>query len=130
MGVKVLAVGASAGGVEALERVVADLRADLHACVLVTVHTSPTARSRLPRILSRAGPLPAEHARDGTPLLPNTILVAPPDRHLLMVEGHARLDAGPKVNRHRPSVDVLFASVARSAGPDAVALVLSGSLDD
>ncbi|HEV7650852.1 MAG TPA: chemotaxis protein CheB [Actinophytocola sp.] len=130
MGVRVLAVGASAGGVETLERLVTDLPPDLGACVLVTVHISSMARSALPRILARAGRLPAAHARDGELLQPNTIVVAPPDRHLLTLGGRVRLSAGPMVNRHRPSVDVMFTSALRWAGAGLVAVVLSGSLDD
>ena len=130
MGVEVVAVGASAGGVRALERLMAGLPGDLGACVLVTLHIGPTARSNLPRILSRAGVLPAEHARDGDPLRVNTIVVAPPDRHLVVADGRVWLDAGPRVNRHRPSVDAMLASVARWAGSGAAAVVLSGLLDD
>jgi two-component system, chemotaxis family, protein-glutamate methylesterase/glutaminase len=130
MGVKVLAVGASAGGVEALRELVADLPAELGACVLVTVHTTPTTPSSLPRILARAGRLPAVHADDDTPLQPDTIVVAPPDWHLLVGHGRIRLGHGPKINRHRPSVDAMFTSAARWAGPEVVAVVLSGNLDD
>ncbi len=130
MSVRVVAVGASAGGVEALQSLVAALPADMGVCVLVTVHIPATARSALPEILTRAGRLPASHARDGQPLRPNTIVVAPPDRHLLVVGGRARLDAGPKVNRSRPSVDVMFTSAAHYAGPAVAATVLSGALDD
>jgi two-component system chemotaxis response regulator CheB len=130
MSVKVLAMGGSAGGLEPLEQVIAELPADLGACLLVTVHTTPGARSALPRILTRAGRLPAVHARDGAPLEPNTIMVAPPDWHLLVDRGRVRLDHGPKVNRHRPSVDPMFTSAARWAGPGVVAVVLSGALDD
>ena len=98
--------------------------------MLVTLHIGPHAYSRLPQILTRAGPLPAEHARDGTPLCAGTILVAPPDRHLLVVDGHARLSTGPRINRHRPAVDAMFASAARWGGPRVVAAVLSGTRDD
>jgi two-component system, chemotaxis family, protein-glutamate methylesterase/glutaminase len=109
---------------------VACLPADLSACVLVTLHIGPHAHSRLPQILARVGPLPAEHACDGAPLRAGTILVAPPDRHLLMVDGHTQLSAGPRINRHRPAVDAMFASAARWAGPRVVAVVLSGTRDD
>ncbi len=109
---------------------VAGLPPELSACVLVTLHIGPHAHSRLPQILARAGPFPAEHARDAAPLRARTILVAPPDRHLLMVDGHARLSAGPRINRHRPAVDAMFASAARWGGPRVVAVVLSGTLDD
>ena len=126
----VLAVGGSAGGVEALVELVAGLPRDLPACVLVTVHVGGNARSNLPRILARSGPLPAAHARHGEPLLPGHIYVAPPDFHLLVAQGVARLSHGPRVNRHRPAIDVMFASAARWAGPRAAAVVLSGLLDD
>jgi two-component system, chemotaxis family, protein-glutamate methylesterase/glutaminase len=126
----VLAIGGSAGGIEALVELVAALPADLPACVLVTVHIGSNSRSNLPRILTRSGPLPAVHARDGEPLHPGRIYVAPPDLHLLAARGVARLSHGPRVNRHRPAIDVMFASAARWAGPQAVAIVLSGLLDD
>ena len=130
MAVMVVAVGGSAGAVEALESLVAGFPADLDAAVLVTVHIPATSRSALPRILTRAGPLPAAHAEDGAPVARGTILVAPPDRHLLVHAGRVRLGGGPRVNRHRPSVDVMFTSAARWAGPDLLAVVLSGALDD
>jgi two-component system chemotaxis response regulator CheB len=126
----VLVIGGSAGGVEALVELVADLPADLPACVLVTIHTGGNVRSNLPRILAREGALPAAHARHGEPLSPGRIYVAPPNLHLLVGRGVVRLSSGPRVNRHRPAVDVMFASAARSAGPRVVAVVLSGVLDD
>jgi two-component system, chemotaxis family, protein-glutamate methylesterase/glutaminase len=126
----VLVIGGSAGGVEALIEFAARLPADLPAPVLVTVHIGGSSRSNLPRILARAGPLPAEHARHGEPLQPGRIYVAPPDFHLLAGSGVARLSSGPRVNRHRPAIDVMFASAARWAGNRLVAVVLSGVLDD
>lgn len=78
MTAKLLAIGGSAGSVEALEQLAAGLPADLGAIVLVTVHIGATARSNVPQILTRSGPLPAAHAADGIPLKPNTIIVARP----------------------------------------------------
>ena len=126
----VLAVGGSAGSIEALMELVAGLPVDLPAAVLVTVHVGGKTRSALPGILSRAGPLPALHARHGEPLRRGRIYVAPPDLHLLATAGVARLSGGPRVNRHRPAVDVMFASAARWARDRLVAVVLSGVLDD
>ena len=126
----VLVVGGSAGGIEALIELVAGLPPDLPACVLVTVHVGSNSRSNLPRILERSGPLPAAHARHGEPLCGGRIYVAPPDFHLLAAHGVARLSSGARVNRHRPAIDVTFASAARWAGPRVVATVLSGMLDD
>ena len=98
--------------------------------MLVTVHVGGNSLSSLPEILGRSGPLPAAHARHGEPLRRGRIYVAPPDFHLLTADGVARLSSGPKVNRHRPAIDVMFASAARWAGPRVVAVVLSGMLDD
>ena len=125
----VVVVGASAGGVESLSRLVADLDANLDAPVLVVLHTAP-GESFLPRILARAGPLPAEHAGDGEPLAANRIYVAPPDRHLLVTRDAVRVVRGPQENGVRPAIDPLFRSAAVAFGPRAVAVVLTGSLDD
>jgi two-component system chemotaxis response regulator CheB len=77
----------------------ASLPPDLAAPVLVTVHVGENVESQLPSILTRSGPLPAVHARDGEPLRPGRIYVAPPDRHLLAAAGVARLSNGPRVGR-------------------------------
>lgn len=93
-------VGASAGGVEGLRTIAAGLPADLPAAVGVVLHVSPTARSLLPEILGRAGPLSAGHAEDGEPILAGHIAVAPPDHHLL-VDGAAFPQRGGRVWRPR-----------------------------
>ena len=77
---RIVVVGASAGGVEALTRFVGGLPGDLGAGVLVTMHMPAEAPSRLPGILSRAGPLPAVPGTDGLPLAADTIAIAPPGR--------------------------------------------------
>jgi two-component system, chemotaxis family, protein-glutamate methylesterase/glutaminase len=126
----VVAVGASAGGVEALTRVVADLPADLGAPVLIVLHTPPEPRSHLAEILTRAGTLPAAQAQDGDRLEPNRIYVAPPDHHLLVVDGTLHVVRGPHENGHRPAIDPLFRSAALAFREGAIGVVLSGSLDD
>jgi two-component system, chemotaxis family, protein-glutamate methylesterase/glutaminase len=126
----VIAVGASAGGIEALRAFVAGLPADYPGAVLVVLHMPRDAPSALPGILDRSGPLPAATAVDGEPLLPGRIYVAPNDHHLLVLDEHIRLTREPAENGHRPAVDALFRSVARVFGPRAVGVVLSGSQDD
>jgi two-component system chemotaxis response regulator CheB len=126
----VVAVVASAGGVEALSTFVSMLPPDLAAAVLVVLHIPPAGPSMLPRILARAGMLPARHPRDGDRLEEGVIMVAPPDLHLAVEDGRIRLLAAPRENGHRPSADVLLRSVARDFGPRCAGIVLSGTMDD
>jgi two-component system chemotaxis response regulator CheB len=128
--IPLLVVGGSAGSLAPLVELVNNLPADLGAAVLVCQHTSQDGRSHLPDILGRRAHLPAAWAVDFERLEKGRIYVAPPGRHLLVHDGRARVSTGPRVNRHRPSVDVLFASAAQSAGPAITAVVLSGVLDD
>ena len=123
-------VGGSAGSIGPLRELTAALPADLPASVLVTIHVGEYARSRLPWLLSRSGPLPAAHATMGERLAPGRVYVAPPGCHLLLPGGVAELSNGPKVNHTRPAVDVMFASAARWFADRVVAVVLSGLLDD
>jgi two-component system chemotaxis response regulator CheB len=125
-----IVLGASAGGVEALSQLVSELPANLPAALCAVVHIPATNLSVLPKILSRHGPLPAHHPRDGQPLLKGHIYVAPPDRHLLIQEHFLHLGQGPRENGHRPAVDPLFRSAAWAFGPRVVGVVLSGMLDD
>jgi two-component system chemotaxis response regulator CheB len=124
------AVGASAGGIEALRSLVAQLPPDFPAAVLVVLHLPPKGTSVLPQILARAGALPAVTAEDGAAVEGGRVYVAPPDRHLLVEHGHLRLDHGTRTNGHRPAIDPLFRSVANEYGPAGAGVVLSGVLDD
>jgi two-component system, chemotaxis family, protein-glutamate methylesterase/glutaminase len=125
----VIVIGASAGGVEALSRVVADLPRDIRASVLVVLHIS-RGRSMLPEILSRSGRLRAAHPTDGEPLQYGRVYVAPPDHHLIVKDGAARVVHSASENGVRPAVDPLFRSAARNYGPRVIGVVLTGALDD
>lgn len=127
---RVIGIGASAGGVDALTRLVADLPADLPHAILVVLHLPSGGRSLLARILDRASTLPVTTAQDGDALAPGHIFVAPPDRHLLLRDGVLELSRGPKENAARPAVDPLLRSIARVAGRRGVAVILSGALGD
>jgi two-component system chemotaxis response regulator CheB len=123
-------IGGSAGSHQPLLALMAGLPADLPASILVTIHTGENAPSNLPALLTRAGPLPAEHARHGQPLTPGTVLVAPPGVHLRIADGIAELSHEPRVNRVRPAIDVLFSSAAATGADGVIAVLLSGALDD
>ena len=125
-----VAVVASAGGVEALSEFVSFLPADFPAAVLVLLHIPAAGPSVLPRILARAGKLPARHPKDGDRLTGGVITVAPPDRHLVVADGQVRLLTDARENGHRPSADVLLRSVAQDFGARGAGIVLSGSMDD
>src|SRR3954466_5907983 len=109
-------IGASAGGVEALRTIMSALPADLPAAVLVVLHVPSYGGSVLPKILERAGDLPAEHPEREHPIEEGHVYVAPPDHHLMLVGQHCVVTRGPRENGHRPAIDVLFRSAARSAG--------------
>lgn len=126
----IVVIGASAGGVETLSRLVSLLPADLPAAIFVVLHVPPGIRSRLPEILERRGQLPAAHARDGDAIEPGRILIAPPDYHMQLASTSVRLIHGPRQNSSRPSVDVLFRSAAANHRSRVVGVVLSGYLDD
>jgi two-component system, chemotaxis family, protein-glutamate methylesterase/glutaminase len=128
--VHTVAIGASAGGIEALRGLVAQLPVDFPAAVLVVLHLPPKGTSFLPQILARAGALPAVTAKDGAALDGGCIYVAPPDCHLLVDGGHVHLDHGARTNGHRPAIDPLFRSVAKAYGRAGAGVVLSGVLDD
>jgi two-component system chemotaxis response regulator CheB len=125
----VIDIGASAGGVEAISRVVAELPRDIRASIFVVLHIS-RGRSLLPEILTRAGPLPAAHALDSEPLQYGRIYVAPPDHHLIVQDGAVRVVHTASENGVRPAVDPLFRSAARAYGPRVIGVVLTGALDD
>lgn len=103
---------------------------ELPAAVCVVLHIARSSPTALAHFLSRARRLPCEPATDRVPLRAGTILVAPPDHHLLIEDGIARLSVGPRENGHRPSVDALFRSAAAVWNDRVVGVILSGTRDD
>lgn len=125
----IVVIGASAGGLELLLDLAAELPANLPAAIFVVLHTAPGYVSSLPQLLSGRGPLPAAHPQHGDEVLPGRIYVAPPDNHLLVRRGFVEVVRGPKENGHRPAVDPLFRTASRAYGARVVGVVLSGWLD-
>ena len=125
----IIVIGTSAGGLDALRRLTAGLPADLPASIFVVRHCSP-GPSRLAEILNRSGPLPAINPIDHEPVRSGLIYVAPPDRHMLIQDGHVCTSQGPKENHSRPAIDPLFRSAARSYGARVIGVILTGDLDD
>jgi two-component system, chemotaxis family, protein-glutamate methylesterase/glutaminase len=126
----IVAIGASAGGVQALQQLVAGLPADFPAAVFVVLHLWPGAQSYLSEILGRAGPLPATEARDGMAIEQGRIHVAPSDYHLFVEREKMLVVRGPRENRARPAINPLFRSAATAYGPRVIGVVLTGMLDD
>lgn len=126
---KIVAVGSSTGGTEALKQVVKQLPASAPAMV-VTQHLPVAFSASFAKHVGEAGAMNACVATDGQLILPGNIYIAPGDRHLRIDRDGARyicrLDDGPLVNRHKPSVDVLFQSVADNVGKNAIGVMLTG----
>lgn len=126
----IVAIGGSAGSVQALKRAAAGMPADLPFAVLVAIHMSHRAVSVLADILDRSGPLTAVTARGGQTLRPGHIYVAVPDHHLLVDGSRVVLGEGAADDDFQPSLDALFGSVAVHYGRGAVGVLLSGVLGD
>jgi two-component system, chemotaxis family, protein-glutamate methylesterase/glutaminase len=125
----VIAIGASTGGTEAIKEVLRRLPADAPP-VVITQHIPKAFSTPFARRMNECSRMTVCEAEDGQQLLAGHAYIAPGDRHLSVARNGARyvgrLDDGPPVNRHKPSVDVLFRSVAQSAGRQAMGVLLTG----
>jgi two-component system chemotaxis response regulator CheB len=125
---QVIAIVASAGGLTALSRILEALPSDLEASLLVVQHLQADRPSHLARILGRHTSLAVEEARAGTVPRNGSVYVAPPGTHLLIgIDRRIALSHLPPLHFCRPSGDRLFASLAASFGPSAIAVVLTGT---
>jgi len=126
----IVVIGASAGGVEALKQITTQLDPNIKAAIFAVVHVSPRSSGLLANVLDRNSAIPVAHPEDGERIEQGRVYVAPPDHHLLIEGNHIRVVNGPKHNRHRPSIDVLFRSAARHFAERAIGVVLTGFLQD
>ena len=125
----IIVIGASAGGVEAIRTIVAELPETLNAAVFVTLHIG-SHKSEFPWLLDRVGTMSASHAVHGEAIRAGHIFVAPPDHHLTIEPGKVVLTKGPRENLARPAIDPMFRSAARAYGKNVIGVILTGGLND
>ena len=126
----IVVIGCSAGGVQALPRIVEELPVDFPAAVVIVQHISASHRPYLVEILTRATRLPVSWAEQGAPIERGKVYVAPPDVHLLFADDHFALNRGAKENHSRPAIDRTFRSAAASHGSRTIGVLMTGMLDD
>jgi two-component system, chemotaxis family, protein-glutamate methylesterase/glutaminase len=124
-----IAIGASAGGLLALLKIVPTVEPDGPA-ILIVQHLDPRHKSQIPGLLARRTRARVKEAEDGEPISRGTIYVGPADEHLLVSGGKIQLAHSRLVRFSRPSIDVMFASVAATYGSRAIGVILSGSNRD
>jgi two-component system chemotaxis response regulator CheB len=125
----IVVIGASAGGVEALLKLVAALPTNLRAAIFIVLHVG-SHKSELPWLLDRLDGLPAKHAVDGDLINVGQIYVAPPDHHMVIEKGSIALTKGPRENWARPAIDPLFRSAADVYESNVIGVILTGALND
>ncbi|MCK5001544.1 MAG: chemotaxis response regulator protein-glutamate methylesterase [Gammaproteobacteria bacterium] len=126
---KIIAIGASTGGTEAIKEILINMRPDSPG-ILIAQHIPKAFSAAFSKRMDSLSPMAVCEAQDGQAVLPGHAYIAPGDRHLLLVREGARyyckLDDGEPCNRHKPSVDVLFRSVDEAAGDNAIGVLLTG----
>jgi two-component system chemotaxis response regulator CheB len=126
----VVAMGASAGGLGALTHVLRTLPRTFPSSIVVVQHLAPGHKSWIANLLNRSTPLKVKQAEHGEILLPGIVYTAPPDEHLLVGPGKIQLAHTQLVHFSRPSIDLLFESVAGTYGSRSIGVALSGSGKD
>jgi two-component system chemotaxis response regulator CheB len=127
---RLIVIGASAGGFEAIKKIVRGLPADFDTPIFIVWHLSPDVQGVLPQVLNHENKIYAAHGIDYEPIKSHRIYVAPPDHHMLVEDGIVRVTHGPKENLFRPAIDPLFRSSAYHYNNRVIGVILSGALDD
>jgi two-component system, chemotaxis family, protein-glutamate methylesterase/glutaminase len=126
----IVVIGCSAGGVEALPRVLQQLPSSLEAAIFIVQHLGPSSPLHLATILARTARLPVVWAEQGAAIEHGRVMVCPPDVHMLLSERHVQLSRGARENYARPAIDKLFRSAAAVFGSRAIGVLLTGMLGD
>jgi two-component system, chemotaxis family, protein-glutamate methylesterase/glutaminase len=130
---KIIAVGASTGGTQAIEAVVRQMPADTPGMVIVQ-HMPQAFTGAFAERLNKSCAMQVREARDLDDVTTGTALIAPGDKHMIIVKNGSRFQVrikdGPRVHFQRPSVDVLFQSVAANSGPNSIGIILTGMGSD
>lgn len=126
----IVAMGASLGGINAFSMMAADFPQDFPAPVFIVQHNSGASKNYLVQMLAGKGPLEVAEPSDGEEIKPGIIYIARPNHHLLIKNGYVITPYGPRENRFRPAIDVLFRSAAAVYTTKVVAVLLTGYLDD
>jgi two-component system chemotaxis response regulator CheB len=127
----IIVIGTSAGGMEALGRLVGQLPSGFPSAIFIVQHMAPDATGdMLVKTLAEKGKLPCTHPQDGEEIKPGHIYIAPSDHHMLVEKGVILITKGARENRSRPSIDPLFRSAAVAYGSGVIGVLLTGYLDD
>jgi two-component system chemotaxis response regulator CheB len=127
---ELIVIGTSAGGVDALPRLIGALPRDFPAPIVVVQHLAQQPQPMLVSIIQRHAQLPISWVDQGDKLVPGRVYVAPPGVHLVFTDHHLQLVGGPRENHVRPSIDRLMRSAAERHGARTVGVLLTGMLDD
>jgi len=131
---RIIGIGSSTGGTEAIKEVLMQLPADIQAGIVVTQHIPAAFSAPFAKRVDGVTALSVCQAEDDQQIRPGHVYIAPGDRHLIVERDGARyvcrLNDGPPVNRHKPSVDVMLRSLVQNAGPNAIGVMLTGMGDD
>jgi two-component system chemotaxis response regulator CheB len=130
---KVIAIGASTGGTEAIKELLVDMPANAPG-IVISQHIPEAFSGPFARRMDGCSAMTVYEAKDGQQILPGHVYIAPGSKHLIVERSGSRylcrLNDGPPVNRHKPSVDVMFRSVSQNVGPNAIGAILTGMGND
>jgi two-component system chemotaxis response regulator CheB len=128
---RAIAIGASAGGFQALSQFLSALPASFPSPILIVMHVAPHKDSLLVELFGKNCALAVNEAEDKEPIIAGTVYIAPPDYHLLVeTPATLALSSDERINHSRPAIDVLFETAADAFGPNLTGIILTGANND